>query len=51
MVFREGSIHHLPVAHPNDALVCLPNGTWAPSVTGTPMQKLCGAERDDPDLA
>lgn len=23
MIFREGSIHHLPVAHPNDAIVCL----------------------------
>lgn len=37
MVLREGSIHHLPVARPNDAIVCLPNGTWAPSVIGTPM--------------
>ncbi|CAB1447561.1 unnamed protein product [Pleuronectes platessa] len=35
----EGSIHHLPVAHPNEAIVCLPNGTWAPSVIGRPMHR------------
>ena len=26
-------IHHWPVARPNEAVVCLPNGTWTPSVT------------------
>ncbi len=36
---EEGGIHHLPVARPNEAVVCLPNGTWAPSVTGKPMQR------------
>lgn len=35
----EGSIHHLPVARPNEVVVCLPNGTWAPSVIGKPMQR------------
>lgn len=35
----EGSIHHLPVARPNEADVCQPNGTWAPSVTSKPKQR------------
>lgn len=39
MASGEGSIRHLPMACPNEAIVCLPNGTWAPSVTGTPVQR------------
>lgn len=36
---EEGRIHHSPVARPNEAAVCLPNGTWAPSVIGKQMQR------------
>lgn len=28
-----GGVHHSPPARPNEAVICLPNGTWAPSVS------------------